>query len=116
MLVISRKADQTTVVARHIHVTVVEVLTSNVVIDIRCPRGTRVEWEATSGRSCSTATRDNHDICIVLDTHGTLLINRVISMTLVEVKQEKARFGFIAPKHISVQRHEVVKKRGSSEL
>ena len=111
MLVISRRAEQTTVVGRNIHVTVVEVLSFAVILDIRCPRGTRVEWEAGSGRSCSTATRDDHDICIVLDPHGTLLINREISVTLVEVKQEKARLGFIAPKHISVLRREVLEKR-----
>ncbi len=111
MLVISRKADQTTVVGRQIHVTVVEVLSFAAILDIRCPRGTRIEWETSSGRSRSTATRDEYELCIVVDPHGTLFINRLISVTLVEVKNEKARLGFNAPKHISVLRGEVIEKR-----
>jgi carbon storage regulator CsrA len=44
---------------------------------------------------------------MVLDCHGTILINREISMTVVSIRQEKARLGFIAPKNIQVIRGEV---------
>jgi sRNA-binding carbon storage regulator CsrA len=107
MLVVSRKADQSMVLAQRIYVTVVEVLTSSILVEIRGPKNTRVDWEAQRNRRSWTTAGDACDVCMVLDCHGTILINREISMTVVSIRQEKARLGFIAPKNIQVIRGEV---------
>lgn len=115
MLVISRKDEEAVRIARRIHVLVAHVLDGAVVLEVRAPRMTRIEWESSTGRMKSSPKKGGHDLMIVLDPHSSLLINREISVTLVEIKQEKARLGFIAPKHIAVVREEVSQEQDKKQ-
>jgi sRNA-binding carbon storage regulator CsrA len=108
MLVIARKKDQSMVLGGKIRLEVVEVLDSKVIAEIRAPRSTRIEWEGGKGRRRINGRKEGHDHWFTLDPHTTLYFDRDISVTLIEVRQEKARLGFIAPKHVSVQRGEVL--------
>jgi sRNA-binding carbon storage regulator CsrA len=114
MLVISRKKDQLMVIDGRIHVEVVEVLQSKMIVQVRAPKSTRIEWEGGQGRRRINGRKDGHDHWFTLDPHTTLFFDREVSVTLVEVRNEKARMGFIAPKHITVQRGEVLKESDSS--
>lgn len=110
MLVITRKLDQSMVLGSRVHITVVEVLSSAIILEIRGPRNTKIQWEKSNRRHSVTATGGEQDVWVTLDPHGAILIDREITVTLIEVRQEKARLGFIAPKHISVLRGEVLKE------
>jgi sRNA-binding carbon storage regulator CsrA len=114
MLVIARKKTQSMVLDGKIHVEVVEVLGSKMIAEVRAPKSVRIEWESGKGRRRINGRKDGHDHWFTLDPHTTLYFDREISVTLVEVRQEKARLGFIAPKHITVQRGEVSKEQDQS--
>lgn len=111
MLVISRKPDQTVVIGEQIEVTVVEVLSIGVIIEVRAPADVAVEWHTGAGRFRHDWSGEEPSFQMMLHPHGTIHLDRIVQVTLVSVRTEKARLGINAPKSIPVVRKEVQQSR-----
>lgn len=112
MLVITRKPDQAVVIGDEIQLTIVEVLSIGVLIEVQATPETRVEWKSKEGRHRHRWSNEDATVCMVLDRRGRISFDRTIHVTLIDIRTEKARLGIEAPRDIPVYRKEVHESSG----
>lgn len=112
MLVISRKWDQGVVIGDEIQLTIVEVLSIGILMEVQATPETRVEWKTKAGRCRHEWSNEETSFYMVLDRRGRISFDRTIHVTLIDVRTEKARLGIDAPRDVPIHRKEVHESSG----
>ena len=104
MLVISRKKNEAMVIGNNIVVSVAKVEPAQVSLNVDCPLEYPVELEESGEK----INRLDHTPCILARKKlESLLINGDVTVTVVEIREDKVRLGFVLPKELPIHRKEV---------
>jgi carbon storage regulator CsrA len=112
MLVITRKPDQAVVIGDEIQLTIIEVLSIGVLVEVQATPETRVEWKTKEGRRRHRWSNEDASFYMVLDRRGRISFDRTVHVTLIDIRTEKARLGVEAPRDIPVHRKEIHESTG----
>jgi carbon storage regulator len=106
MLILSRKKGDGVVIDNKIVVTIAERPRNRVKLEVACPVEYPIQWEGSGAR---IKPRDSPPgFIITLKKLESFVINSSISVTVVDIVDDKVRLGIVLPKECPIHRKEVL--------